>query len=64
MKKANADIRDELEKRRIRQFEVAGQLGITEFTFCRWMRTEFSPERKVKVKAAIEQLTEKIYKES
>ena len=33
MEKANKEIRELLAKRRIRQFEVAGQLGITEFTF-------------------------------
>ena len=49
MEKANKEIRELLAKRRIRQFEVAGQLGITEFTFSRWMRTELSPERKAKV---------------
>ena len=61
MEKANKEIRELLAKRRIRQFEVAGQLGITEFTFSRWMRTELSPERKAKVESAIEDIKRKIY---
>lgn len=61
MKKANADIRNELEKRRIKQCEIADQLGIAETTLCRWMRTELSSERKIKIMKAMEEITEKIY---
>lgn len=61
MEKANKEIREKLARYRIRQCEVADQLNITEFTLCRWLRTELSPERKAKVESAIEDITRKIY---
>ena len=64
MKKANKEIREKLERYRIRQCEVADQLGITEFTLCRWLRQELKPDRKVKVEAAINEIVRKIHVES
>lgn len=64
MKKANKEIREKLERYRIRQCEVADQLGITEFTLCRWLRTELRPDRKAKVEAAITEIVRKIHEES
>ena len=64
MKKANKEIREKLERYRIRQCEVADQLGITEFTLCRWLRTELKPDRKAKVEAAINEIVRKIHEES
>lgn len=62
MEKANAEIREKLAKYRIRQCEVADQLGITEFTFCRWLRTELKTDRKAKVEVAINEIVRKLYK--
>lgn len=53
----NIEIRNLLKKRRIFNYEVAQELGITEFTFCRWLRNEFSKERKELVLEAIKRLT-------
>lgn len=61
MEKANREIREKLAKYRIRQCEVADQLNITEFTFCRWLRQELKPDRKAKVEKAIQEITEKLY---
>jgi transcriptional regulator with XRE-family HTH domain len=64
MKKANKEIREKLERYRIRQCEVADQLGITECTLCRWLRQELKPDRKAKVEAAINEIVRKIHEES
>ena len=60
MEKANKEIREKLARYRIRQCEVADQLRITEFTLCRWLRTELKPDRKAKVEAAINEIVKKI----
>lgn len=62
MEKANKEIREKLARYRIRQCEVADQLKITEFTLCRWLRTELKPDRKAKVEAAINEIVKKLYK--
>ena len=59
MEKANKEIREKLARYRIRQCEVADQLRITEFTLCRWLRTELKPDRKAKVEAAINEIVKK-----
>ena len=60
MEKANKEIREKLARYRIRQCEVADQLRITEFTLCRWLRTELKPDRKAKVEAAINEIVKKL----
>ena len=62
MEKANKEIREKLARYRIRQCEVADQLRITEFTLCRWLRTELKPDRKAKVEAPINEIVKKIYR--
>ena len=52
----NVEIRATLRKRRIFNYEVAQQLGIAEFTFCRWLRDELSDERKRLVLEAIDKI--------
>nr|UVN02253.1 MAG: antitoxin component [Bacteriophage sp.] len=61
MEKANKEIREKLARYRIRQCEVADQLKITEFTLCRWLRTELKPDQRAKVEKAIEEITKKLY---
>lgn len=53
----NMEIRELMRKRRIRHYEIAEKLGINETTFCRWLRKEFTPERKQQVIAAIESIS-------
>ena len=62
MEKANKEIREKPARYRIRRCEVADQLRITEFTLCRWLRTELKPDRKAKVEAAINEIVKKIYR--
>lgn len=52
----NVEIREILRKKRVFNYEVAQQLGITEFTFCRWLRDELSDERKRLVLEAISRI--------
>ena len=53
MKIANIEVRQEIKKRRVRQFEVAEVLGISQFTLSHWLQVEMSPERKKEVLKAI-----------
>ena len=62
MEKANKEIREKLARYRIRQCEVADQLGVTEFTLCLWLRTELEPDRRAKVEVAINEIAIKIYR--
>lgn len=61
MEKANKEIREKLARYRIRQCEVADQLNITEFTLCRWLRTELPPEKKAKIEKAIQEIVKELY---
>lgn len=56
---ANLQIRKMISDNRLRHYEVAGVLGISEYTFCKWMRTEFTEERKKQVQDAIQSLIKK-----
>lgn len=50
------DVRAMLKERRIFQWELAAQLGISEFTLCRWCRGHISDERAKGIENAIEKL--------
>jgi predicted XRE-type DNA-binding protein len=52
----NIEIRNLIKQKRLKHYEVAEQLGISEYTFCKWMRTEMTAERKEKVLQAIESI--------
>ena len=49
----NIEVRTAIEKKRLKYFEVAQALGITQHTFSHWMQNELSEERKKKVLKAI-----------
>ncbi len=51
----NQDIRQEIAKRRLRQYEVAEKLNVSEFTLSRWLHRELDPDRKQKVLDAIDE---------
>lgn len=57
--KANQEIRDQIMMNRLRQWEVAEQVGITDGRFSVWLRTPLSDERKARVEAAIDELLKK-----
>lgn len=50
----NHEIREQIERKRIRYYEIATKLGITASTFSVWLRTELTPERRAKVQEAID----------
>ena len=50
----NHEIREQIERKRIRYYEIAAKLGITASTSSVWLRTELTPERRAKVQEAID----------
>lgn len=54
----NSDIRQKIRDCRLRHYEVAERIGISETTFSVWLRKELTGERKEKVLQAIKELTE------
>ncbi|GEK06740.1 hypothetical protein [Schleiferilactobacillus harbinensis] len=59
MQKANDDIRAMIAQHRLRQWEVADVVGISDSRFTVWLRTPLNDDRKKRVLAAIKQLTAK-----
>lgn len=55
--KPNADIRTAIRESSLCQYQVAAKIGVSEFTFIRWMRNELSDERKQRILAAIKELS-------
>ena len=53
---ANIEIREMLRRQRIRHYEVAAVLGISEGTFCKWLRTELPPDKREEVLEAIKKI--------
>ena len=41
----NAEIKRTIWESRFRQYEIAEEIGISEYTFCRWFRREANPKR-------------------
>ena len=46
----------EIKQNRLCHYEVARKIGISEATFCRWLRVELNEERKKLVLSAIDKL--------
>lgn len=57
--KANDDIRAMIAQHRLRQWEVADVVGVSDSRFTVWLRTPLNADRKKRVLAAIKQLTSK-----
>lgn len=49
----NNDIKKIIQQSRIMQYEIATQIGISEYTFCKWFRKKLTAEQKEKILAAI-----------
>ncbi len=56
----NQDVRQLIVKRRLRQYEVAQVLKISEFTLSRWLHSELEPERRQRILKAIDEATKRI----
>ena len=52
----NLDLRLELTRSGVRQWELAKQIGVNEATLSRWLRFELRGERKRRVEAALKKL--------
>lgn len=50
----NMDIRQEIIERRLRSYEVAAQMNISAVSFCRWLQTDLTPERRKRIRTAIQ----------
>ena len=52
----NADINERLLTHHIYRWQLAEAMGVSEYTICRWMRHELSPERRTAALEAIERI--------
>lgn len=52
----NIEIRNIISQSRFKHYEIAGKMGITEFSFSRQLRKEFTEEQRDRVVKAIELL--------
>ena len=50
---ANLEIREAIEKKRLKHFELAQALNVSPGTLSRWLRTELSMDQKKKILKAI-----------
>jgi len=50
----NLEVRQAINKRRLKHYEVAAALGITQYTFSHWLQTEMPDEKRRKVLKAIQ----------
>jgi len=56
----NQEIRSEMRRKKVKQWELAEQMKVSESTFCRWMRKELPCMKKQAVlKAVAEVVKEK-----
>jgi predicted XRE-type DNA-binding protein len=56
----NHDVRQLIKRNRFRHYEVAHELGISEYTLSVWLRTELLEARKAQVIQAIDRLVQKM----
>ena len=54
----NFEIREKIRKNRIMQYEIAAQIGVSEYTLCRWFRKELTDDQYRKIADAIEAIKE------
>ncbi len=56
----NLELRIKIKNNRLKNYEIANELGVSEFTFSRWLREELSAEKRSLVTAAIEKLVQEV----
>ena len=56
----NPEIRNTIKRHRLRYWEVAEQIGISDSRLSVWLRTPLTDDRKKRVEEAIDQLLNKI----
>ena len=52
----NLDVRLKIKQNRLCHYEVAREMGVSEFTFCKWLREEMSEDKKELVLSAIDKI--------
>ena len=52
--KANLDVRERIKRARVKHWEVANCLGVSEQTLMRWLRVPLSDEKKRAIFAVVE----------
>lgn len=52
----NGEIKQAIKDSRIMQYEIAAKMGISEYTLCKWFRTELTAEKKERIFAAIAEI--------
>ena len=55
-KMKNLDVKQAIKASRFLQYEIAAQIGISEYTFCKWFRNELDVEKKELINSAISAL--------
>lgn len=56
----NETLRLSIMRNGLKHWEIADYIGISEFTFCRWLRRELTGEKLKLVESAIETLKERV----
>ena len=56
----NLEIRMKIKESRFCHYEIAQQMGISEYTLCVWLRNELSEEKKKNILKAIDELKAKL----
>lgn len=52
----NLEVSLKIKQNRLCHYEVAKEIGISEFTFCKWLREELSEDKKKLVLSAIDRI--------
>lgn len=52
----NLDIRIKIKENRLCHYEVAAQMGVSEYTLCRWLRMELSEDKRNAILKAISEI--------
>jgi len=52
----NVEIKRRIKESRIMQYEIAAQLGISEYTLCKWFRKELTDEQRMQILEAIAEI--------
>ena len=57
--KCNNEIRYEAKHNGIKLWELAGEIGVADTTFSRWLRVELTEHQKEKVRSAMKRIIER-----
>ena len=52
----NSDVKKTIKASRIKQYEIAAQMGISEYTLCKWFHKKLDAEQQERILAAIKEI--------